>query len=201
VEEITHLFPVAQKVTEFCRERGWKFCFIGGLALQRWGEPRKTIDVDLTLLTGFGKEEAFVDALLSEFTSRRNDGRDFALRYRVLLLHIGNVGVDIALGALPFEEHTIARSSDYVLNNGFRIPTCSAEDLIIHKAFANRLQDWADIQNVLIKQHGKLDFELILRELTPLVSLKEEPDILNQLERLRKEADRRVLNAKRQSAS
>ena len=36
-----------------CEEEHWRFCFIGGLALQRWGEPRETVDVDLTLLTGF----------------------------------------------------------------------------------------------------------------------------------------------------
>ena len=30
---------------------------MGGVALQRWGEPRLTQDVDLTLLTGFGDEE------------------------------------------------------------------------------------------------------------------------------------------------
>lgn len=195
MEEIRHLYPVAQKVTEFCRSRGWKFCFIGGLALQRWGEPRKTVDVDLTLLTGFGNEEPFVDALLSEFTPRDPNAREFALKRRVVLLSLGKVGIDIALGGLPFEENAIARSSDYLLASGLSVPTCSAEDLIVHKAFANRLQDWADIQNVLIKQHLKLDFELILHELTPLVALKEEPDILKQLEQLRMDAERRVENA------
>lgn len=37
--------------------RDWWFCLIGGVALQRWDEPRQTIDVDVTLLTGFGGEE------------------------------------------------------------------------------------------------------------------------------------------------
>ena len=31
------LFRLANDIQSFCRERGWKFCFIGGLALQRWG--------------------------------------------------------------------------------------------------------------------------------------------------------------------
>jgi hypothetical protein len=34
----------------FCRAQGWRFCFIGGIAVQRWGEPRFTADADLTLL-------------------------------------------------------------------------------------------------------------------------------------------------------
>lgn len=50
---------------EFYRSQDWRFCFIGGLAVQRWSEPRVTDDVDLTLITGFGTEEPFIDALLA----------------------------------------------------------------------------------------------------------------------------------------
>ena len=57
------IFAAALEIQEFCRARLWRFCFIG-VAVQRWGEPRLTQDVDLTLLTGFGTEEAFVSALL-----------------------------------------------------------------------------------------------------------------------------------------
>ena len=42
--------------------RGWRFCFIGGLAVQKWSEPRVTDDVDLTLFTGLGTEAPFIDA-------------------------------------------------------------------------------------------------------------------------------------------
>ena len=48
------LFQVALELQAFLLSRTWRFCFIGGLALQRWGEPRVTQDVDCTLLTGFG---------------------------------------------------------------------------------------------------------------------------------------------------
>ena len=34
------LFLLADEVQSFCRDREWRFCFIGGIALQRWGEPR-----------------------------------------------------------------------------------------------------------------------------------------------------------------
>jgi len=45
--------------------------FIGALAVIRWGEPRLTQDVDLTILTGFGGEARYIDALLQRFTGRR----------------------------------------------------------------------------------------------------------------------------------
>ncbi len=54
-------------------------CFIGGLAVQRWGEPRQTRDVDLTLLTGFGTERPFVDELLDAFDARLSDAATFAM--------------------------------------------------------------------------------------------------------------------------
>jgi hypothetical protein len=40
---------------------------IGGLAVQRWGEPRQPRDVDVALLTGFGDEASFVDHLLEHY--------------------------------------------------------------------------------------------------------------------------------------
>ena len=102
----------AAELQAFCESQGWRFCFIGGLALQRWGEPRETADVDLTLLTGFGGEEPFVRKLLERFDARIADAADFALTRRVLLLRArSGVGLDIALGGLPFEESVVARSS------------------------------------------------------------------------------------------
>ncbi len=64
------IFAAAGEIQEFCRARGWRFCVIGGLAVQRWGEPRLTRGVDVTLLTGFGNEPAFVAGALVLPTGR-----------------------------------------------------------------------------------------------------------------------------------
>lgn len=45
------LFLVAAELEAFLIERGWRYCFIGGIAVQRWGQPRLTNDIDLTILT------------------------------------------------------------------------------------------------------------------------------------------------------
>jgi len=44
------LLEAAAEIQHFLLNAGEKFCFIGGVALQRWGEPRFTRDVDLTVL-------------------------------------------------------------------------------------------------------------------------------------------------------
>ena len=102
---MNELCRVALEVQFECEKRHWKFCFIGGLAVQHWGEPRFTRDVDLTLLTGFGKEEDYIDPLLETFAPRMEGCRDFALQNRVLLLKSSEgIGIDIALGALPLRN-------------------------------------------------------------------------------------------------
>ena len=82
---MNELCRVALAVQTECERHGWRFCFIGGLAVQHWGEPRFTRDVDVTLLTVFGNEEAYIDPFLTAFAPRIDRCREFALQNRVLL--------------------------------------------------------------------------------------------------------------------
>lgn len=180
------LFSVAQDIQQFSRDNGWKFCFIGGVAVQRWGEPRITQDVDMTLLTGFGAEVDFVSKLLQRYQPRIADAAEFALANRVLLVRSsGGVAIDVALGGLPFEEECVRRASEFEFMPNIRLLTCSAEDLIVLKAFANRAKDWMDIESICIRQAAQLDWSYVDLQLPPLVELKEEPEILTRLAKLR----------------
>jgi hypothetical protein len=164
---------------------------IGGLALQRWGEPRATRDVDLTLLCPFGDEAAAVDRLLLKFKLRTEGARSLALQRRVLLLwSAGGIGVDIAFGALPFEERCVEKASDWELSPGIVLHTCSAEDLVILKTFAGRPRDWTDVESVLVRQGRSLDWRLIVRELKPLLELRETPENLDKLQQLRSKVEK-----------
>src|SRR5437868_13407930 len=108
------LLAAAQEVQRFCKRHKWRFCIIGGLAVNRWGEPRATQDVDLSLLTGFRDEEKFVEKILGAFRGRIRDAREFAIAHRVVLCKASNgVGVDIALAALPYEEKVIERATPH----------------------------------------------------------------------------------------
>ena len=50
------------------------------------------------------------------FAGRRADAREFALRHRVVLVRSqAGVPVDVALGAMPFEERAVARASEFVI--------------------------------------------------------------------------------------
>lgn len=188
---MNEVIQAAAELQAVCESQGWQFCFIGGVALLRWAEPRETVDVDLTLLTGFGGEEPFIQTLLGHFDGRIPEAAQFARDRRVLLLRSREgVGLDVALAALPFEALMIERSSLFNFPPRVTLRTCSAEDLVVLKAFASRGQDWVDIENTILRQTGKLDWDYIYEQLRPLAELKNAPEIVDQLEQRRAEFDK-----------
>jgi hypothetical protein len=173
-------------VQHFLQAREWRFCIIGGLAVVRWGEPRATQDVDVSLLTGLGAEEQYVDLLLEAFGVRIEDARKFALDHRVVLARASNgVSLDIALAGFPYEEQLIARASAFEFAPGATLTTASAEDLVVLKAFAARDRDWVDIDGIVTRQSNRLDWHYIMTMLGPLCELKGTPETVDRLQRIR----------------
>ncbi|MCX6935603.1 MAG: nucleotidyltransferase [Verrucomicrobia bacterium] len=186
---MNELAQLALGLQTFWQGKGWKGCVIGGLAVQAWGEPRFTMDVDLNLLVGLGREEEFIDAWLEKFSARIPNVKEFALENRVLLLRsLEGIGIDIALGCLPYEDEAIGRAVDVEFDQGVKIKICTPEDLLIMKSFADRPQDWIDIRGILIRQNPRsLDWSYIRRHLKVLLDAKESPELMTKLEKLRDE--------------
>lgn len=183
---MTPLLAAAAELQAVCEANRWQYCFIGGLAVLRWGEPRETVDVDLTLLTGFGGEQPFIAALIAAFQPRIPDAAAFAQANRVLLLRAASgVGLDIALAGLAFEESVVRRSSRFIYPPHTPLRTCSAEDLIVLKAFADRPKDWIDIEGILVRQLPHLDWDYVREHFAPLAELKEAPELIDKLEAFR----------------
>ena len=179
------LFEAAKQVQEFIEQQGWSFCFIGGLAVLRWGRMRATSDVDLTVLTDFKNEEEYIRKLIKQFAPRIENAESFALINRVLLLKTGsNIGLDISLGGFPFEQNMIAKSSLFEIAPNCLLRTCSAEDLIILKVFAGRKQDWFDVENILLRNGRKLNLSYIYDSASMLCSLIEASDRVDELKSL-----------------
>jgi hypothetical protein len=180
-----NLFATAWEIQAFCQSKNWQFCFIGGLAVWRWGETRFTKDVDLTILTGFKNEEKVVDTLMARYTSRVPNARELFLDQRVLRLECeSGVPMDIALGGLPFEESAVNRATDHAFVKGQPLRLCSAEDLVVMKAFAGRGRDWVDVETVVARNGPSLDWKYIYTQLTPLAALKEEVQTVETLRKI-----------------
>jgi hypothetical protein len=184
------LFEAARELQEFCDAQGWQSCFIGGIAVQRWSQPRVTRDLDLTLLTGFGREAPFVEALLARYRPRLVDAAGFALRSRVLLLGSPDgIGIDVSLGGLPFERLLIERATPFEFAPGLSLRTCSAEDLMVLKLFAGRAIDIRDAEGVAVRHAASLDWRYIEDQLLPLAEAKNDPEIPRHFARIRRLSD------------
>jgi hypothetical protein len=190
-EAVRPVFEAAREVQEFLQKSGRKFCFIGGVALQRWGQPRFTRDVDLTLLCPLGSERVVIDSLLERFPARRPDARAFALRNRVVLARTASgIPVDFALGATGFEQDCVRRSTEFDFGGRLSLRTCSARDLIVLKAFAGRGQDWVDVDYIIVRQRKKLDWNGIERDLKLLLELSGAVENLETLRKLRAKVEK-----------
>ncbi|NOX56346.1 MAG: hypothetical protein GXP27_18255 [Planctomycetes bacterium] len=166
------LYEAADEAHRFFQARGWRYCIIGGLAVARWGQPRATQDVDISLFTGWGDEQSYIEPMLARFPSRIPDAARFAMENRVLLVKASNgVALDVALAAFPLEEEMIGRATPFRFAAGVELITVCAEDLIVLKAFAGRDIDWSDVGGVIIRQADRLDWDLVLSTLKSLCEL------------------------------
>lgn len=185
--DLADLISAAARLQASWKAIGFHFCFIGGLAVQHWGEPRQTNDVNATIWTQFGNERPVIRLLMEQLKGRIENADQFALVNRVLLVQeASGVDVDVSLAAFPYERELIDRAQEQSFR-GVGLVICEPSDLVILKAFANRPRDWQDIRGILIRSATLLDWKLIESELGVLAELKEEPEILIKLQTLRTE--------------
>ncbi|HUG92038.1 MAG TPA: nucleotidyltransferase [Planctomycetaceae bacterium] len=183
------LYAAAVEFQEFLQSQGWRFCIIGAMTLARWGEPRATRDVDVSLFAELGTEEDYIDALLQRFSSRVPDARSFALTSRVLLLEGSNqIPVDVLLASFPIEEGIIDRATSFEFQEGVELVTASAEDVFVLKSFAGRPQDWIDAESIAVRQGTALNWDFIREQLAMLGELVADSEMMTRVEEIRRRA-------------
>jgi len=156
----------------------------------RWGGPaalgRAQSDPGYRRIASY-RPGGFIRLLLGQFPPRIVKAEEFALRHRVLLLRSDTgIGIDISLGITGYEGLVMQRATPYTYLPRLKLLTCSAEDLVILKAFADRSRDWSDVEGIVARQEENLDWKYIKKHLTVLVKLKEAPQILEKLNRVRR---------------
>jgi len=156
---------------------------IGGIGASLRGKPRLTKDIDAVVLDA-DAETLIASSEAYGFAPRIEDAENFARTSRVLLLRYvaANIDIDISLGALPFEEDLVERSTMLDVG-GIRLPVASAEDLVIMKAVAGRARDVTDIENLIVT-NADLDIEYIRRWVREFSAVLDMPEIYENLEKL-----------------
>jgi len=158
---------------------------IGGVAASLLGRPRVTRDIDAVVLLDEKDWVPFLGTGMQlGFVPRLSDPLGFAHTARVLLVRHESSGIDIdiAFGALPFEEEAIRRAVWRDIG-GISLPLPVPEDLIIMKAVAHRPRDMADIESIL-DAHPKLDRRRVRRWVHEFSTALDIPEILQDLNAL-----------------
>lgn len=153
---------------------------IGGIANLVWGEPRTTVDLDITVDVGQGGTGEFLAVARQCGEPLADDPADLAERGRVVPIRThGGVRVDFVLATLPFELDAIQRAARVPVA-GVEVRVCTAEDLIVMKAVSQRPRDHEDILGVLRRQGEALDLTRLDRTLEALAADLEQPELADR---------------------
>lgn len=153
------------------------YMIIGGLANAVWGEPRATLDIDVTVSADTVDASRIATLLETEFRVLVSDPPSFVEETRVLPLqsHTG-VRVDLIFGLLPFEREAVARARSVEVA-GREIRFCTPEDLILLKIISQREKDQADVQGILRHRFRELDLGYLEPRIGELSELLSRPEI------------------------
>ncbi|MFZ1266589.1 MAG: nucleotidyl transferase AbiEii/AbiGii toxin family protein [Anaerolineae bacterium] len=175
----------AWEIHQFFRTLGLPYAVIGGMAVQWWGEPRTTQDVDLTIVAPLDQPSSvIIQQVLDRFPARIENALEFARRSRVILITASNgCPVDISMGLPGYEDEVMRRAVEFDLEPGKAVRVCAAEDLIIHKAIAGRSQDLRDVEGIVYRQRDALNVAIIRRWLQAFAELLNDPEIVERFER------------------
>ena len=162
------------------------YTLIGGVAVQLWGEPRYTQDVDVTVILDMTRETELIHAIAANFSPRITDAEEFAMENRVLLVRSSSgCPIDFSLGLPGYEESMISRALKVDFTHELRdINVCTPEDLIIMKMIAGRPRDLDDIESIIVRQQETLDVGYIRERLADFAELLEMPELLDGFEKL-----------------
>lgn len=128
------------------------YMVIGGQAVLLYGEPRLTVDIDITLGATADQLGIVLKAMQAIDLRPLVDPEPFVRETMVLPCQDSEsrIRVDFIFSFSPYERQAIARARQ-VSFEGVPVRFASLEDLIIHKVIAGRPRDLEDVRAMLIK--------------------------------------------------
>jgi hypothetical protein len=155
------------------------YAVVGGIANAVWGEPRATIDVDVTVAVDEADLPTTVPAIARSFQVPVPDPVAFVQQTRVLPLDSNDgVRIDVIFALLPFELEAIRRARDVTIADR-TVHVVTPEDLILMKIISERPRDVADAEAIVRRRIGDLDLAYLEPRIRELAAALESDAILN----------------------
>ena len=129
------------------------YMVIGGQAVQLYGEPRMTRDIDLTLGLGSeGLDRVLRVCVACGLKPLPAAPAEFVRETMVLpaLEERTGIRVDFIFSFTDYERQAISRSRPVELG-GVSVRFATVEDVVIHKLVAGRPRDMEDARSIVIK--------------------------------------------------
>jgi len=120
-------WEAAWELHQFLTGRGIPYAIIGGIAVQFWGEPRLTRDVDLTIAAPLDEPDRWCAPWLNSLV------RDALIRWNSpvlpewVLIHASNGCRRYLTGAAWLRRQRDATHHDYEIESGKVVALCSAK--------------------------------------------------------------------------
>ena len=180
MSEIKGFESALRDLSTLLDKHGVPYMVIGGLANAIWGNPRATLDIDVTIWVPDKQIEEMLQVFEQEYICMVDSPHDFVNKTRVLpVKDKENLRIDVIFGAVPFEKDAIDAAVE-VLIGSTTVCFCNAENLILLKIVSDRRKDIEDIKGILKFQREKLDFNYLNTRISELAELLEMPEILEQ---------------------
>jgi hypothetical protein len=156
------------------------YMVVGGIANAVWGDPRATIDVDVTVAVENPGLSAAIAGLGRLFKAAVPDPDAFVRRTRVLPLDTADgIRIDVIFALLTFERDAVHRAASVVLGDrAVRIVT--PEDLLLMKIISDRPRDLADAEALARKRADTLDRTYLEPRIREFAESLERPEILTR---------------------
>lgn len=143
--------------------------FGGALALNLYGEPRMTSDVDVSVFVPWTQRDEVLP-LFEQIGFRPEPSTGSALPVAGIRLRSGahREYLDVFFALDPVYDRVRDRAVPVPYGrNGEELPFFTAEDIVLFKLSFNRTKDWADIENV-VRNGPELDTDYIAEVLVEM---------------------------------
>jgi hypothetical protein len=180
---MTALDRAIDAITRVLESLHIEYAVVGGIANAVWGEPRATLDVDVTISVEDDVLSETVAAIAKHFRTAVAEPTPFVRQTRVLPVDTDEgVRIDVIFALLPFELEAIQRARRVSLA-GRIVAVATPEDLILMKIVSDRPRDLADAEALVRRRVSSLDRAYLEPRVRELASLLEREEILERWKR------------------
>jgi Nucleotidyl transferase of unknown function (DUF2204) len=177
---MTPLDRAVHDITQALESLHIDYAIVGGIANAVWGEPRATIDVDVTVSVPEEDLSRTIPTIGARFRPAVSDPVLFVRQTRVLPLDTPDgVRIDVIFAVLPFELEAIQRAARVAIA-GRTVHVVTAEDLVLMKIISERPRDVADAEAIVRRRARELDRGYLEPRVRELATALERSDILDR---------------------